>query len=117
MTNHGETWLQEVANAVPRGSVEWDKAMRCLRQALRSCVSNDWWKKVLVLAPRLKKIGQQPTTPRTAAIYLGQPALEFSAEMTSDAAVERVMELMQPLPTGKVLILLLAWDSSSFDPF
>jgi hypothetical protein len=37
--------------------------------------------------------------------------------MTSDAAVERVMELMQPLPTGKILILLLAWDSNWFDPF
>ncbi|KAG0577554.1 hypothetical protein KC19_5G164800 [Ceratodon purpureus] len=92
---HGE----DVATAIPKGSVEWEKAMRCLRQALRACVSTDWWKRVLVLAPRFKK-GPQSTGPRTGSMYVGQPSLEFSAEMTCDAVVERVMELMQPLPTG-----------------
>lgn len=80
--------------------------MRCLRQALRACVSTDWWKRVLVLAPRFKK-GPQSTGPRTGSMYVGQPSLEFSAEMTCDAVVERVMELMQPLPTGYLLICLL----------
>lgn len=94
--------LQDIATMIPKGSVEWDKAMRCLRQALRSCVSTDWWKRVLVLAPRFKK-GPQSTGARTGSIYIGQPALEFSAEMTCDAVVERIMELMQPLPTGNCL--------------
>lgn len=80
--------------------------MRCLRQALRACVSTDWWKRVLVLAPRFKK-GPQSTGPRTGSMYVGQPSLEFSAEMTCDAVVERVMELMQPLPTGYLLFCLL----------
>lgn len=73
--------------------------MRCLRQALRACVSTDWWKKVLVLAPRFKK-APQSMGPRTGSLFVGQPSLEFSADMTCDAVVERIMELMQPLPTG-----------------
>ena len=78
--------------------------MRCLRQALRASVSTDWWKRVLVFAPRFKK-GPQPTGLRTG-LYVGQPSLEFSAEMTCDAVVERVMELMQPLPTGLSFVCL-----------
>lgn len=91
--------MQDVATAIPKGSVEWEKAMRCLRQALRACVSTDWWKKVLVLAPRFKK-APQSMGPRTGSLFVGQPSLEFSADMTCDAVVERIMELMQPLPTG-----------------
>ncbi len=97
--------MQDVATAIPKGSVEWEKAMRCLRQALRASVTTDWWKRVLVLAPRFKK-GLQSTGPRTGSMYVGQPSLEFSAEMTCDAVVERVMELMQPLPTGYILLCL-----------
>ncbi|BFI23757.1 mediator of RNA polymerase II transcription subunit 23 [Marchantia polymorpha subsp. ruderalis] len=91
---HGE----DVANAIPRGSLEWERALRCLRHALRFNPSADWWKKVLLSAPRYRQQTQgQAAPPRAALISLTQPASEFSADMTCEAVVDRIMELMTPI--------------------
>ncbi|CAM6090169.1 unnamed protein product [Calypogeia fissa] len=91
---HGE----DIANAVSRGSLDWERAMRCLSHALRCNPSADWWRRVLVFAPRYRKDSQSQTVaPRPGPVSMTQPAPEFSSDMICEAVVDRIMELMQPL--------------------
>ncbi|XVF02888.1 hypothetical protein REPUB_Repub04eG0213500 [Reevesia pubescens] len=44
---HGE----DLAASIQRGSLDWERALRCIRHAIRSTPSPDWWKRVLIVAP------------------------------------------------------------------
>ncbi|PPD83969.1 hypothetical protein GOBAR_DD19103 [Gossypium barbadense] len=52
---HGE----DLAASIQRGSLDWERALRCIRHAIRSTPSPDWWKRVLVVAPFYR--GSVPT--------------------------------------------------------
>ncbi|VFQ80652.1 unnamed protein product [Cuscuta campestris] len=57
--------------------------MRCLRHALRSTPSPDWWRRVLLLAP-CHRHAQSPT-----------PGAVFTSDMISEATIERIVELLK----------------------
>ncbi|XP_057830163.2 mediator of RNA polymerase II transcription subunit 23 isoform X2 [Cryptomeria japonica] len=83
---HGE----DVALTIQRGSLDWERALRCLRHALHTMPSPDWWKRVLCVAPCYRQHIQQQVSG------LG---IVFSSEMICEATIDRIMELMQPLST------------------
>uniref|UniRef100_A0A1D1XDU2 Mediator of RNA polymerase II transcription subunit 23 n=2 Tax=Anthurium amnicola TaxID=1678845 RepID=A0A1D1XDU2_9ARAE len=77
---HGE----DLANSIQRGTLDWERALRCLRHALRSTPSPDWWRRVLLVAPCYRH-AQQASTPGAV----------FSSEMVCEAVVDRTMELLK----------------------
>lgn len=90
---HGE----DVAAAVPRGTVDWERALRCLRHGLRVIPSSDWWRRVLTFAPRPP---QQSSVSRQGYFVSSMPNFVFTAEMMCEAVVDRIIELMKPAITG-----------------
>ncbi|CAL1390798.1 unnamed protein product [Linum trigynum] len=54
---HGE----DLANSIQKGSLDWERALRCIRHALRATPSPDWWKRVLLVAPSYRNPAQMPT--------------------------------------------------------
>ncbi|XP_038985273.1 mediator of RNA polymerase II transcription subunit 23 [Phoenix dactylifera] len=76
---HGE----DFAYSIPKGSLDWERALRCLRHALRTTPSPDWWRRVLLVAPCYKT--QQASTPGAV----------FSPEMICEAVVDRTIELLK----------------------
>ncbi|XP_017226267.2 mediator of RNA polymerase II transcription subunit 23 isoform X1 [Daucus carota subsp. sativus] len=77
---HGE----ELADIIGKGTLDWDRAMRCIRHAMRNTPSPDWWRRVLVLAPCYQK---QPHAPAFGAV--------FTSEMICEAGLDRVAELLK----------------------
>ncbi|KAK4409723.1 Mediator of RNA polymerase II transcription subunit [Sesamum angolense] len=77
---HGE----ELASSIQRGSLDWERALRCLRHAFRNTPSPDWWRRVLLLAPCHRLHAQGPT-----------PGAVFTSEMISEAAIDRIVELLK----------------------
>ncbi|CAH9122157.1 unnamed protein product [Cuscuta epithymum] len=77
---HGE----DLAVSIQRGSLDWERAVRCLRHALRSTPSPDWWRRVLLLAPCHRPSGQALT-----------PGAVFTSEMICEATIERIVELLK----------------------
>ncbi|XP_073031480.1 mediator of RNA polymerase II transcription subunit 23 [Primulina eburnea] len=77
---HGE----ELAASIRRGSLDWDRALRCLRHAFRNTPSPDWWRRVLLLAPCHRNQSQGPT-----------PGAVFTSEMISEATIDRIVELLK----------------------
>ncbi|KAL3501933.1 hypothetical protein ACH5RR_036382 [Cinchona calisaya] len=77
---HGE----DIAVSIQRGSLDWERALRCIRHALRNTPSPDWWKRVLLLAPCHRLQSQSPT-----------PGAVFTSEMISEATIDRIMELLK----------------------
>ncbi|XP_020083151.1 mediator of RNA polymerase II transcription subunit 23 isoform X2 [Ananas comosus] len=78
---HGE----DLANSIPRGSLDWERALRCLRHALRTTPSPDWWRRVLLSAPCYRPHTQQASTPGAV----------FSPEMIGEAVADRTIELLK----------------------
>ncbi|CAL9047158.1 unnamed protein product [Musa banksii] len=78
---HGE----DLATSIPKGSLDWERASRCLRHALRTTPSPDWWRRVLLVAPCYKPQATQASTPGAV----------FSPEMICEAVVDRTMELLK----------------------
>ncbi|KVH97672.1 mediator of RNA polymerase II transcription subunit 23-like isoform X1 [Cynara cardunculus var. scolymus] len=76
---HGE----DIAFSIERGSLDWDRAMRCIRHALRNTPSPDWWRRVLLVAPCHRVHSQGPT-----------PGAVFSSDMICEATIDRVIELL-----------------------
>lgn len=76
---HGE----DLATAIQVGSLDWERALRCVRHALRNTPSPDWWRRVLLLAPCHR--GHQVPTPGAV----------FTAEMISEATIDRIIELLK----------------------
>lgn len=86
--------------------MDWERALRCIRHALRNTPSLDWWKRVLLLAPCYRLPAQAPT-----------PGAVFTAEMISEATIDRIAELLKLTNSGNILILdvipvflFLNWD-------
>lgn len=90
---------EDVAAAVSRGTVEWERALRCLKHGLRAIPSSDWWRRVLITAPRFS-VQQQTNSARQGYFVSSMPNFVFTAEMTCEAVVGRILELMQPSATG-----------------
>eukprot|EP00897_Mesotaenium_endlicherianum_P002683 jgi/Mesen1/2442/ME000158S01646 len=102
---HLSEW-QDVVEAVPPGSLEWERALRCLRHALRCSPPADWWRKVLVHAssPSLRQQGaMSAAAPRShmgSLSALNVP--EFSSRMMCRALVGRTLELLRPPTQGEL---------------
>ncbi|XP_059445486.1 mediator of RNA polymerase II transcription subunit 23 isoform X2 [Corylus avellana] len=77
---HGE----DLAMSIQRGSLDWERALRCIRHALRSTPSPDWWKRVLLVAPSYRSPPQVPT-----------PGAVFTSEMICEATIDRIIELLK----------------------
>lgn len=77
---HGE----DLATSIQRGSLDWERAMRCIRHAIRATPSPDWWKRVLLVAPCYRNPAQGPT-----------PGAVFTYEMISEAVIDRIVELLK----------------------
>lgn len=78
---HGE----DLASSIQRGSLDWERALRCLRHALRTTPSPDWWRRVLLVAPCYRHQTQQASTPGAV----------FSPEMICEAVIDRTVELLK----------------------
>ncbi|KAI4357583.1 hypothetical protein L6164_001522 [Bauhinia variegata] len=77
---HGE----DLANSIQKGSLDWERALRCIRHALRTTPSPDWWRRVLLLAPSYRPASQGPT-----------PGAVFTSEMICEATIDRIVELLK----------------------
>ncbi|KAL5553223.1 hypothetical protein UlMin_040624 [Ulmus minor] len=75
---------EDLANSIQKGSLDWERALRCIRHALRSTPSPDWWKRVLLVAPCYRSPSQGPT--------LGAV---FSSEMICEGTIDRIIELLK----------------------
>lgn len=76
---HGE----DLAMSIQKGSLDWERALRCLRHALRTTPSPEWWRRVLLVAPCYKS----PLPPYPGAV--------FSPDMICEAVIDRTMELLK----------------------
>ncbi|GAA0141610.1 general transcription factor [Lithospermum erythrorhizon] len=77
---HGE----DLAASIQKGSLDWERAVRCIRHALRNTPSPDWWRRVLLLAPCHRLHSQPPT-----------PGAVFTSEMIIEATIDRIVELLR----------------------
>lgn len=77
---HGE----DLAASIQRGNLDWERALRCIRHALRATPSTDWWKHVLLVAPCYRPHSQGPT-----------PGAVFTSEMICEATIDRIVELLK----------------------
>ncbi|PKA62731.1 Mediator of RNA polymerase II transcription subunit 23 [Apostasia shenzhenica] len=77
---HGE----ELAFSIHKGSLDWERALRCLRHALHTTPSPDWWRRVLLVAPCYRQQAQPPT-----------PGAVFSPEMNCEAVIDRTIDLLK----------------------
>lgn len=77
---HGE----DLATSIQRGSLDWERALRCIRHALRNTPSPDWWKRVLLVAPCYRLHAQGPTAGAV-----------FTYEMICEATIDRIVELLK----------------------
>lgn len=67
--------------------------MRCIRHALRTTPSSDWWKRVLIVAPCYRNHVQGPT-----------PGAVFTSEMICEATIDRIVELLRLTNSGNILV-------------
>lgn len=63
--------------------------MRCIRHALRTTPSPDWWKRVLLVAPCYRTTAQGLT-----------PGAVFTSEMICEATIDRIFELLKLTNSG-----------------
>ncbi|XP_039161955.1 mediator of RNA polymerase II transcription subunit 23-like [Eucalyptus grandis] len=75
---------EELATSKVRGSLDWERALRCIRHAIRTAPSPDWWKRVLLVAPCYRPSGQPPS-----------PGAVFTSEMICEATIDRIIELLK----------------------
>ncbi|KFK44411.1 hypothetical protein AALP_AA1G253700 [Arabis alpina] len=76
---------EDLAMSIPKGSLDWERAVRCIRHAIRTTPSPDWWKRVLVVAPCYRP----PTQPGPI------PGAVFTSEMICEAIIDRIVELLK----------------------
>lgn len=75
---------QDLAASIQKGSLDWERALRILKHALRNSPSPGWWRRVLLVAPCHRLHAQAPT-----------PGAVFTSEMVCEAAIERIVELLK----------------------
>ncbi|KAK3043079.1 hypothetical protein RJ639_001194 [Escallonia herrerae] len=85
---HGE----DLASSIQRGSLDWERALRCIRHALRNTPSPDWWKRVLLVAPCHRVHAEGPTSGAV-----------FTSEMICEATIDRIVELLKLTNSGNTL--------------
>ncbi|THF96154.1 hypothetical protein TEA_001544 [Camellia sinensis var. sinensis] len=78
--------------SIQRGNLDWERALRCIRHALRTTPSTDWWKRVLLVAPCYRPHSQGPT-----------PGAVFTSEMICEATIDRIVELLKLTNSGNIL--------------
>ncbi|XP_049935782.1 mediator of RNA polymerase II transcription subunit 23 isoform X2 [Nymphaea colorata] len=88
----------DLATMIQKESIGWERALRCLRHALHATPSPDWWRRVLVIAPCYRQQAQQ---------QIVVTGVVFSAEMVSEAMIDRIMELSKC--TNSETSLWLEW--------
>ncbi|KAH9746228.1 Mediator of RNA polymerase II transcription subunit 23 [Citrus sinensis] len=98
---HGE----DLATSIQRGSLDWERAMRCIRHAIRATPSPDWWKRVLLVAPCYRNPAQGPT-----------PGAVFTYDMISEAVIDRIVELLK-LTNSDVFFFLVKSGCIDFVDF
>lgn len=81
--------------SIQKGSLDWERALRCIRHALRSTPSPDWWKRVLLVAHSYRS----PQAPTPGAV--------FTSEMICEATIDRIVELLKLTNSGKYLLIFL----------
>lgn len=72
--------------------MDWERALRCIRHALRSTPAPDWWRRVLLVAPSNRQHPQAPT-----------PGAVFTSAMICEANIDRIVELLRLTNSGDVL--------------
>ncbi|KAI3763730.1 hypothetical protein L2E82_13725 [Cichorium intybus] len=82
---HGE----DIAYSVQKGSLDWERAIRCIRHAICSTPSPDWWRRVLLVAPCHRPNAQVST-----------PGAVFSHYMICEATIDRILELLKLTNSG-----------------
>ena len=63
--------------------------MRCIRHALRTTPSPEWWKRVLLVAPGYRSPAQGLS-----------PGAVFTSEMICEATIDRIFELLKLTNSG-----------------
>ncbi|KAL1194124.1 Mediator of RNA polymerase II transcription subunit 23 [Cardamine amara subsp. amara] len=76
---------EDLAMSIPKGSLDWERAVRCIRHAIRTTPSPDWWKRVLVVAPCYRPSAQATPTPGAV----------FTSDMICEAIIDRIVELLK----------------------
>lgn len=95
--------VQDLASSIQRGSLDWERALRCIKHALRTTPSPDWWKRVLLVAPCYRHQTQG-----------SNPGAVFTYEMIGEATIERIVELLKLTNSGNFLFLRLFLLGFSF---
>ncbi|KAH7670287.1 Mediator complex subunit Med23 protein [Dioscorea alata] len=75
----------DLAFSIQRGSLDWERALRCLRHALRATPSPEWWRRSLLIVPSYR-----PQAPQSSI-----PGAVFSPEMVCEAVIDRTVELLK----------------------
>lgn len=86
--------FKDLAGSIQKGSLDWERALRCIRHALRNTPSPDWWKRVLIVAP-CYRLHSQP--PAVGAV--------FTTEMICEATIDRIIELLKLTNSGNFCVL------------
>ncbi|KAF8083444.1 hypothetical protein N665_0772s0014 [Sinapis alba] len=76
---------EDLAMSIPQGSLDWERAVRCIRHAIRTTPSPDWWKHVLVVAPCYRPSAQAGPIPGAV----------FTSDMICEAIIDRIVELLK----------------------
>lgn len=82
--------------SIPKGSLDWERAVRCIRHAIRTTPSPDWWKRVLVVAPCYRPASQAGPIPGAV----------FTSDMICEAIIDRIVELLKLTNSGNVCLSL-----------
>ncbi|CAN1317750.1 Mediator of RNA polymerase II transcription subunit 23 [Linum perenne] len=96
---HGEV---DLANSIQKGSLDWERALRCIRHALRATPSPDWWKRVLLVASCYRNPAHGPTPGAvftSSMIYSDQKFLRTNHVTWLLAQVIKVELVMNALKT------------------
>ncbi|KAL0795329.1 hypothetical protein Bca101_066706 [Brassica carinata] len=76
---------EDLAMSISQGSLDWERAVRCIRHAIRTTPSPDWWKRVLVVAPCYRPSTQPGPIPGAV----------FTSDMICEAIIDRIVELLK----------------------
>ena len=85
---------EDLAMSIPQGSLDWERAVRCIRHAIRTTPSPDWWKRVLVVAPGYRPSAQAGPIPGAV----------FTSDMICEAIIDRIVELLKLTNSGNAFL-------------
>ncbi|KAH0918153.1 hypothetical protein HID58_025813 [Brassica napus] len=91
---------EDLAMSIPQGSLDWERAVRCIRHAIRTTPSPDWWKRVLVVSPGYRPSAQAGPIPGAV----------FTSDMICEAIIDRIVELLKLTNSGNVFFYANCWQ-------